>query len=204
MFPFGPRKQIRSGNITGDYTTYDAGRFFVCVTGQTSAADIGKLWIDYDVELFVPQSSPNQVVSNGSNTAMYTLTADQTGISSGAYTTIAFDSTLFNNLSINNVAGVFTPPSGNYIIQLVVYTTGSSTTTQLGAHGDIYKNGVQDSVIIDAFIALSSSTSNRTFFVGYGYVSCNGTDTVELKVAPLISPGVASFLVETRLFWSLA
>jgi hypothetical protein len=203
MFPFGPRKQVRSGNITGDYTTYDAGRLFVCVTGQSSAADIGKLWVDYDVELFVPQSSPQQVVSSGSNTSLYTLSSD-VSITVSTLTTIAFNTALFNNLSIVNSSGVFTPPSGGYLLQLAFAGTTSTTSTSYTTTGEIYKNGVLDSSIIDCNYSSSGSTNTwKPSIVAIGYVSCSGTDTVEIKVT-VACAGVPSILTETRLLWSLA
>jgi hypothetical protein len=199
MFPFGPRKQVRSGNITGDYTTYDAGRLFVCVTGQGSAADIGKLWVDYDVELFVPQSSPSQVVSSGSNSALFTLSATQS-LTSGSLTTIAFNTALFNNLSINNSVGVFTPPAGAYLLQLSLSCGFASNGTDMKAW--VYKNGVLDSSILTQAFSATSLVSGDQMAGAIGYVSCNGTDTVEIKATLLNT--TPSIQEETRLAWSLA
>ena len=58
MFFSGPRKQIRSANISGDLNIYDAARLYVSTTGQADNSVIGNLYVDYDVELYVPQSSP--------------------------------------------------------------------------------------------------------------------------------------------------
>lgn len=205
MFPFGPRKQIRVGNISGDYTTYDAGRLFVCVKGQSSAADIGKLWVDYDVELFVPQSSPGQIVpSSSSNNALYTLTADQTPIANGTLTKIAFDSQLVNNLDIVNSSGTFTPPAGNYILTLIYavfpITSISSYTYVVG----IYKSGVLDQSIIDSLYTFTSSNC-RIMIPAIGTITANGTDTYEIRVTnTYTASSTSTILTETKLLWNLA
>lgn len=203
MFPFGPRKQIRVGNISGDYTTYDAGRLFVCVTGQGSAADIGKLWVDYDVELFVPQSSPSQVVPSGTQLALYALSVDSGGFSSGSLNTVGFNQTLVNNLSIVNSTGDFTPPAGNYVwtANIVVAVLSSASTMQIT--GGIYKNGVLDSSIIDYYLLVTASASNKPLVTGIGYISANGTDVYSLRIT--VSAAVnTQFLTESRLLWTLA
>nr|UJQ92637.1 MAG: putative capsid protein [Narnaviridae sp.] len=203
MFPLGPRKQIRIGNISGDYTTYDAGRLFVCVTGQSSAADIGKLWVDYDVELFVPQSSPGQVVSSGSQLSLFTLSADVNNITNATLTTMAFNTALTNSLSIVNSSGVFTPPSGNYVLSLCMTVgTGASVANYIITAG-IYKNGVLDSSIIDLYMVLTAAATTKVNPSAIGYISVNGTDTVELKFTPSFGTAV-NLLTETRVLWTLA
>lgn len=53
------RKIIRTGTLANnlDIKTYDVANLFVFTTGSATAAAWGKLWIEYDVELFTPQSS---------------------------------------------------------------------------------------------------------------------------------------------------
>jgi len=58
MFPMGPKKFIRSGALSAnqDIKTYDAGQLFICCT-DGAAVGWGKLWVEYDVELFVPANA---------------------------------------------------------------------------------------------------------------------------------------------------
>lgn len=56
MFPIGPRKFVRTAAQAGDLRAYDAGNLFVCTVESAAAVGIGKLWVDYDVELYVPAS----------------------------------------------------------------------------------------------------------------------------------------------------
>jgi hypothetical protein len=50
------RKFVRTGTLASnlDIKTYDGGNLFVCTTDGTAVA-WGKLWVEYDVEFFVPQ-----------------------------------------------------------------------------------------------------------------------------------------------------
>jgi len=55
MFSFGSRKMIRLGVTGTDSTLCDAGCFNLATVGMTGGGDIGRLWVDYDVDLFTPQ-----------------------------------------------------------------------------------------------------------------------------------------------------
>lgn len=49
------RKFTRIGTVSGtDIKTYDVGNLFLCTTDGTNV-NWGKLWVEYDVELYVPQ-----------------------------------------------------------------------------------------------------------------------------------------------------
>jgi len=59
MLEPGSRKFVRSGPLAAnlDIKTYDSGNVFVCTTDGT-AVNWGKIWVEYDVDLFVPQLPP--------------------------------------------------------------------------------------------------------------------------------------------------
>jgi hypothetical protein len=52
------RKYIRTGALAAnlDIKTYDAGNLFVFTVDSAAAAAWGKLWVEYEVDLFTPQS----------------------------------------------------------------------------------------------------------------------------------------------------
>jgi hypothetical protein len=94
MFPTGPRKFIRNAAsfipYQDDRLTY-AGTVVVGTVGQADGSAIGKLWVDYDVELFVPQSnSALGAPSNSGNTAIFSRVANQI-LLQGVETTYDFD-----------------------------------------------------------------------------------------------------------------
>jgi hypothetical protein len=52
-------RYIRTSMPTGqDIKTFDAGTFYLATLDAGTAAPFGKLWIEYDVELMIPQQSP--------------------------------------------------------------------------------------------------------------------------------------------------
>jgi len=59
LHALGPSKFVRIGSLSAnqDIKTYDAGNFFLATTDGT-AVSWGKLWVEYDVELFTPQLNP--------------------------------------------------------------------------------------------------------------------------------------------------
>jgi hypothetical protein len=67
---------IRTGALAQnlDIKTYDTGNFFSCTTDASSASPIGKLWVEYDIELINPQlpatgiSTTATVISGGTVT----------------------------------------------------------------------------------------------------------------------------------------
>lgn len=53
----GNRKYIRNGPIVGDIKTYDGASFYFGTIGNPDATAIGKLWVEYTVVLYVPQTT---------------------------------------------------------------------------------------------------------------------------------------------------
>lgn len=60
MHSMGPKKFVRSAPLAAnlDIKTYDVGSLFVATT-DGSAIPWGKIWVEYDVTLFVPQLQPS-------------------------------------------------------------------------------------------------------------------------------------------------
>jgi hypothetical protein len=51
----GPRRYLRSGNVTGDIKTFDVGNYVNATEGQADASVIGFVYMRYKVKLFTPQ-----------------------------------------------------------------------------------------------------------------------------------------------------
>jgi hypothetical protein len=51
------RRFVRTGALAAnlDIKTYDAGQVFICTNDGASSAPWGKLWVEYEIELFCPQ-----------------------------------------------------------------------------------------------------------------------------------------------------
>jgi hypothetical protein len=117
MFPFGPRKQVRRTALNADLSVYDAGTMFVCTLEEVGTDAIGKLWVDYDVELFVPQNSPSGYTMP-IGTSLFTNSSDETFTSTVAKD-LTFGTVQYDPLGIGvDTAGVFTPPAGIWKVRV--------------------------------------------------------------------------------------
>jgi len=131
MISMGPRKFIRSGSVgVADLKTYDVGQLFVGLAGCTDTSTIGKLWVEYDVELYVPQNpGTSSVVIGVGSTSLYYLTA-VTSVTTATPLRLPFDTAFYNGANLTNAAGIITfGTAGKYAI--TVQCTFSSTTPTL-------------------------------------------------------------------------
>jgi len=65
----GPKRYTRSATLAPelDIKTYYIAQVHVCTQGQTDGAEIGQLWLNYDITLSEPQPiSPGNILSSGS------------------------------------------------------------------------------------------------------------------------------------------
>lgn len=146
MHALGPRKYVRSVPLFGvDIKTYDVASFFFGTTGQANGDQIGKLWIDYDVEFFVAQSANLTGTPLPSASAEFYNDVDQV-IPDGVATPIAFDALTFNVLGITSSAGgtLFRIPRGSW--RLSIHCQFTLTALASGSL-HIAQDGVVDNVV---------------------------------------------------------
>lgn len=170
--PIGPKKYVRSGPVLGDLKTYDGGKFLVITQGQVDTSICGDLWVEYDAELFVPQSGTAQSGSITSSTVSMFYFFNPTTISSGS----AVDYSLVrqNPLGIVNSSGVYTPLAGTYRIDASL--THGSAAYSIGINFYVNGTGLAFGSASDA-----SSFSGRLAFSDI--LTFNGTDTFEVRVS---------------------
>jgi len=120
----GPRKFVRGGNVAGDLKTYDSGLLYVSVVNGAVTANIGKIWLEYEVEFFDPQTQAQTPVAPASTSVFKAVTGfSQSCIGSN----ILVQCNQLTYADPLRVAGttntVFSPPKGSYIVtaQIVVY-----------------------------------------------------------------------------------
>lgn len=201
MYPFGDRKLIRLGNRAGDPNLYDSANMFICTIGEDDTAEIGKLWVDYDVELFVPQNSPN--TSSASQLASeYTQSAAQT-ITTATATTLLWDAALQDPLAIGAAAvGTFTPRAGTYLV------TWHGTFADSAAENFTVQSSFQ---VNSAVLPSPVLASQGPVLVGAGgflstsleaIVELNGTDTFKVRTTLTGAAGtLTQVATSSRLVW---
>lgn len=175
------RASVRSQQMAGqDNKTYDVANFFFAVTEETGTNAIGKLWVEYDVEFFVPQLSPTAAISPV-RTSFYQQHAAES-FTTATPKAVAWDTLTYDALGWGaGSAGVFTPPAGAYVVQAVCTFTDSANET-FTAVLEILKNGSSLSTAIkEEEIDYGGVGGALTTTPINGVVTCNGTDTIQIK-----------------------
>jgi len=181
MMEPGNRKYIRTAALASnlDIKTYDGGNFFVCTTDGT-AVNWGKLWVEYDVEFFVPQLPPSGAVVydnviTGAGTISKTAyfgtapTSTGSGSSSALGMTVTFQKVGYFLVTLYLTGtGVVNPTvSGTSVSQSLAYasagtaqTTGVTTTyVEVTVPGQtlVYADGGSTTVTASTLIVSPSS-----------------------------------------------
>ncbi len=182
MHALGPRKFVRSNPVVGaDIKTYDVANLFLCTVEETGASAIGKLWVEYDVEFFVPQSSvASGAPTSGSSTSFYSQHAAQT-IATATPTAVAWDTLISDPIGIGaSAAGVFTPPQGAYRVEAFVCVTDSAAEA-FNATIELQKNGASLASPIKATVGSLTAGNTYRFELSLGgLILASGTDTFRI------------------------
>lgn len=141
MYGIMGRKYVRTAGLGQDLDikTYDSGNMFVCTTDGAVTTGWGKLWVEYDVELYVPQLPPTGLV-----TGSYTLRTPVASPSnlfannSIVQTTLDVVSTAINSLNF--------AAAGFYEIALSIEETAASSisttlTNGIFSNQEVYERG---------------------------------------------------------------
>lgn len=187
MFSLGSRKLIRTGNIAGDTNLYDAANLHLCVLEEANTNAIGKLWIDYDVEFFVPQNSPPETAS-ALNTSFGGQAAQQ-ALTTNTLAILQFDPLTVDPLMIGSpTSGVFTPLAGTYFITVDTTIKDSSAESLTGTI-QVLKNGVALVPSVNSGFLVTVPAGGFVSPSLNGIVSVNGTDTISISVLAVGAAG---------------
>jgi len=198
----GPRKFIRNGAVPADIKNYDACNFFLGVTEMVSTLPVGKLWVDYEVELSVPQNSPDENLYSKS-VSYYKRSTSLVGITT-VNTKIDFDPPAAgaDPLGVGvDLNGDFIPPKGVYRLDF----NGSffdSAGEPFTAFVSYFKNGTligpQSSFIIKGDDGNGAQLSHSWV------IPCNGTDVINVMMN--LTGAVGTLKLEaltSALLWSV-
>jgi hypothetical protein len=180
MFPIGPRKYVRSGAVAGDMKTYDVGTIYVGSQGCDNGNDgIGKFFVEYDVELFVPQLD-SESPYNGKATVLY-FDAEKEVVDH--VENIIWDYEVANDgLGLQDKlvldTGFITLPKGKYLVNVTMsYHAAGSVTTGLML---LYKrrwNGTEFEDAEEIKMSIAQHKTAADAITKEGTLSCQGVLT---------------------------
>jgi hypothetical protein len=157
----GPKRYIRSGALSPneDIKTYDVAQIYIVTSGQASAAEIGQLWITYDITLCEPQPinyaliSQSGVLENANGAGMLITDLPGTGtLNTGVISIVP----ALNVLTISNLI-----VGQQYIVTaLVVAATVTTQLTEVGTTGITGDAGFLNNVTTTSSICNQLYTAN--------------------------------------------
>ncbi len=169
-----PYLYTRSGNVaSSDLKTYDIGRLHIGAEGCADTTDHGYLEVEYHVSLKDKQPLTSGNVGSG-DIAVFNLSANQAINTTTA--NLNFNEEVVNTLGITNTSGVYTVPSGSYLVHVNESNDSTYTTIQ------VLKDGAAMTIPV-----LMGGTSSK-FGTGSFYV----TDTTSFTIAVSITTGAAT------------
>jgi len=168
MHPDGARKYVRAGALpaNADLRLSDVGNMFVCTVDGT-AVNWGKLWVEYDVEFFVPQLPPAGVAGTSAN-----VVAGGTVSKTAIFGTAAV---ITGNAVVSAAASTMTfAQPGTYLVDVRCTGTGmgsqavaavgsTATVTVLNAGSVDFANGGATSDSCQFLVAVTAP--NQTFII---------------------------------------
>lgn len=184
MHPDGRRKFVRYGSLNAnlDIKTYDVGNMFICTT-DGSATNWGKLWVEYDISLFVPQLQPTGLTLNpagGSFTQGGTVSVNQPFGTAPVANAANVGVTLTGAGSSNNVFTFI--QAGTYLMTALYTGTGVPIPQQTAGTG----------MTLTQLIAYSNSPDTEyTTVYAVTTTVANSTLTITQSSAASISAAVA-------------
>ncbi len=181
MMGLGPRRFVRPSAVAGDIKTFDVGTLAICSNNETGTSAIGKLYLDYDFEFFIPQNDPSTATLPLQTSLFAYASANQTYTTSVAAVQ-NWNSKIYDPLGIGSgSSGTFTPPAGVYLVyaNICANDNGNETFT---FKAEIIKNGASLSQPLVSTVRMFAGSSPQLQNVVFGIVPCNGTDTIAVNV----------------------
>lgn len=169
MHALGPRKFIRTAAVAGDQKTFDCGNFHLCVNNSGITTSIGKLFVEYEVEFYVPQINPRSELKP-QMTSIFERTVIDTLVDN------VFTDTKFEYKSSNDplrivpmgtaegtVITQFLPPAGCYRVFVTVVLSNATIEStdfiiQLAKNGAGYPTG-------SSFVEVQNASTKETLTI---------------------------------------
>lgn len=182
MFPNGERKFVRSGPVVGSLKLYDVAQLFYAPIAS-SAIDVGRLWVHYDVEFFVASNDSGGGSRNSSVSFFQNQSSQSITTATAVIVDVAGNGTWIENpLNVTFSEGVFTPLPGTYLMTVYGCLASSAATSWVAVLAILKNSGEMDPVCETYQQGTVTSSNNQRAFSMSAVVSASGTDTFHTTV----------------------
>lgn len=173
------RKNVRTSGLADnlDIKTYDAGNLFLCTIDGT-AVPWGKLWVEYDVEFFIPQLPSTGAIGIYGGA----IAGGSTMIPANPLGLVPVVDASASGISVDNASVITFQNAGTYLVS--VYVTGTTLTACTLTAGS-------NSTVTQLFPFVSNvgtTVCAKTFMVVTTAISA--TAALTITGATIISSGV--------------
>lgn len=145
----------------GDVRTSNAGKFMVASTGATAVAIVGKLWVEYDVELTIPltvSTTPEFTGASIFNMIASTFPADnvwETLVSASGWNAV-HDGLDIDRYMPDSGLGLFRLPRGTYLVHWFV--SWSNTTSEATSVDAMFSETSTPDPLVPTFMSSMTET----------------------------------------------
>jgi len=175
----------------GDPKSYDAGMFYFVVNGTPNTANIGTLYVEYEVELYAPQLK--EIAKPQTNYTVHQRFTPGPTPASGTEITLEFSNfagiQTSGALPITYNAGTLTFPAGNYLVSMEVVLDNTTSSLGVAYMGYSYNGGV---LVNMCQFQSSTNTLARIPLSTSFYQTFNEGDTLTPKVYAFYTGGVTT------------
>lgn len=203
LMALGPRRYVRQSAVAGDIKTFDVANVAICSNNETGTSVIGKVFVEYDIEFFIPQNDPS-----GATQPLYTsvfVNSGVTTITNGINTTLLWNTVRYDPLQVGSAAisstGIFTPPAGVYNVSYFVnlddnFNENCLFTAWVEESGSIIG-------LAPTFNMGGASAGPGCTCVCMKTLVCSGADTVKFRCNVTGFAGVMTY-INPEVYWTLA
>lgn len=186
------RKYVRDSAVPGNLGTYDAGKFYLARVSQDNTDAVGKLWVEYEVEFFIPQTMPAEV--KGRNSAFFAISTGSQSIAAAVEEFIDWEQ-INNplNLTYNGTTGNFVPAKGAWLFfgQIILSDTNAEL---LDAVVKLTYNGAATVPPQRVYVEHTMVAGGDMVVPFHFYVVCEGGVAVQTTITGVFAAGTVTLV----------
>jgi hypothetical protein len=177
MFDGIQHKKIRCGPVGGDLQLYDGCSLIVATTDCANSDPIGKLYLEYEVDLISPQVEPSLPIPP--NLLYVSMSADQT-VTLSTNAIVDLDNPIVEGFDLVETDGAITLPCGQFKVSGTVYCSASAG--ELDVTVSVLLDGFSLSPSVGMSMSVNSLSFPQAVVPFLTYVRSDGTNVLSIQV----------------------